>query len=82
MRTRGLLPLALLLFVPLTAAQAQAPTVAVLEFSAASVTLEDASAIGRGLADMFMTELSARPTVKLIERQQIDELFEGRAHVS
>ena len=79
MRTRGLRPLALMLVVPLTAsAQTQAPTVAVLEFSAASITLEDASAIGRGLADMFMTELSSRPTVKLIERQEIDDLVEKR----
>lgn len=77
MRTR-MLPLALLFATPLSLAAQTAPTVAVLDFNAASVTLEDASAIGRGLADMIMTELSSRPNVKLIERQQIDDLVQKR----
>jgi TolB-like protein len=54
------------------------PTVAVLDFEAFAVTLEDAAAVGRGLASMIATELATRPQVRVIERQAIEELIEKR----
>jgi TolB-like protein len=56
------------------AAAAQQPTVAVLDFNAFSLSLEDASAVGKGIAGMIMTELSNRPQVRVVERQQRDSL--------
>lgn len=80
MRKHSLLSLALLAAAPLSlTAQTAAPTVAVLDFSAAAIaTSADAAAIGRSLADMIMSELSSRPVVRLIERQALDELVKKR----
>lgn len=55
--------------------QQPAPTVAVLDLNAFSVTLEDASAVGRGLASMITTELAERPEVRIVDRQQIEEVL-------
>lgn len=53
----------------------QVPTVGVMDLGAFSVTLEDASAVGRGLAAMITTELSDRPEVRIVDRQQIEEVL-------
>lgn len=53
----------------------QVPTVAVLDLNAFSVSLEDASAVGRGIAAMITTELSERPEVRIVDRQQIEEVL-------
>ena len=53
----------------------QVPTVAVLDLNAFSVSLEDASAVGRGIAAMITTELSQRPEVRIVDRQQIEEVL-------
>ena len=53
----------------------QVPTVAVLDLNAFSVSLEDASAVGRGIAAMITTELSDRPEVQIVDRQQIEEVL-------
>ena len=58
-----------------TASAQQAPTVGVLDLGAFSVTLEDASAVGRGLAAMITTELAERPEVRIVDRQQIEEVL-------
>jgi len=57
------------------AAGQQVPTVAVLDLNAFSVSLEDASAVGRGIAAMITTELSERPEVRIVDRQQIEEVL-------
>ena len=55
------------------------PTIAVLDFNAFSLTPgEDAASVGRGLAAMIATELSQRPSVRVIDRQQVDELIQKR----
>ncbi len=51
------------------------PTVAVIGITAFSVTLEDATALGTGLVDMFTTELSERPEVRAIDRQTLEEVL-------
>lgn len=58
-----------------SAAGQEVPTVAVLDLNAFSVSLEDASAVGRGLAAMITTELSERPEVRIVDRQQIEEVL-------
>ena len=57
-------------------AQASAATVAIMDFTAFSVSLQDATALGKGLAGMLTTELSARPTVRVVERQQIRSVLD------
>ena len=57
------------------AAGQQVPTVAVIGIGAFSVTLEDASALARGLEDMITTELSDRPEVRTVDRVAIDEVL-------
>jgi TolB-like protein len=76
LRTRALvLPLGWLLLASPPAAAQQAPTIAVMDFRAFSVSLEDASALGRGLAEMIMTEMSTRPAIRVIERERRDDLL-------
>ena len=76
MRRFGILAAACLLAVTASAATAQqVPTVAVLDLNAFSVSLEDASAVGRGIAAMITTELSERPEVRIVDRQQIEEVL-------
>lgn len=57
------------------AASQAVPTVAVLDFNAFSVSLEDASAMGKGIAAMLTSELSERPQVRIVDRQQIEEVL-------
>lgn len=55
------------------------PTIAVLDFNAFSLTPgEDAASVGRGLAAMIATELAERPAVRVIDRQQVEELIQKR----
>ena len=76
MRSLQFLIAAALLAVPVAPAAGQeVPTVAVLDLNAFSVSLEDASAVGRGLAAMITTELSQRPEVRIVDRQQIEEVL-------
>lgn len=79
-RKHSLLLLTTLWAAPLpVSAQNTAPTVAVLDFNGASVmTTADAAAVSRVLVDMIMTELSTRPAVRLIERQEIDDVIRKR----
>ena len=65
---------------PAAAAQdtTRVPTIAVFDFNAFSLTGEDAESIGRGLATMITTELSDRPQVNVVDRQQIQQLIETR----
>ncbi len=77
MPTRRLvLPLWLFLAMPLALSAQQKPTVAVLDFNAFSLSLEDVSSVGKGIAAMFMTELSNSPQVAIVERQQRDSLIQ------
>lgn len=46
-----------------------------MDLNAFSVTLEDAAALGRGLAAMITTELAERPEVRIIDRQQLQEVL-------
>ncbi len=39
---------------------------------------EDAESVGRGLAAMIATELASRPTVRVVDRQEIERLVESR----
>lgn len=84
MLRRATCALALGLVLPHTvAAQATGaqpvPTIAVLDFNAFSMTPgEDAASVGRGLATMIATELAGRPTVRVIDRQQVEELIQKR----
>ncbi|MBI4410254.1 MAG: tetratricopeptide repeat protein [Gemmatimonadetes bacterium] len=72
-----LLPLSFLLALPPSLASQQAPpTVAVLDFTAFSLTLEDAASVGKGVAGMMITELSGRPGLRVIERQQLQSLLQ------
>lgn len=58
---------------------AAVPTIAVIDFNAFSlIPGEDAAAIGRGLASMITTELATRPTVRVVDRQQIEALIQKR----
>lgn len=66
---------AMLAAVAASASGQQVPTVAVLHFEAFSVSLEDANALARGLEAMITTELSQRPEVRTLDRQQIDEIL-------
>lgn len=76
MRTRRFLPLALLLAIPLQLrAQDPAPTVGVLELRATTIVKEDVSSIGGVLTDMMITELSDRQEIRLVERQQLEEVM-------
>ena len=76
MRPYQILAAAGLVAVSATAAAGQqVPTVAVLDLNAFSVSLEDASAVGRGIAAMITTELSERPEVRIVDRQQIEEVL-------
>ncbi len=62
-----------------TPAAPPAPTIAVLDFNAFSLTPgEDAAAVGRGLASMIATELATRPAVRVVDRQQVEELIQKR----
>lgn len=76
MRRFGILAAAGLLAVAAPAATAQeVPTVAVIGIGAFSVTLEDATALGRGLEDMITTELADRPEVRTVDRLAIEEVL-------
>ena len=77
MRSFPVLAAAGLLVATVSAAsgQQQVPTVGVMDLGAFSVSLEDASAVGRGLAAMITTELSERPEVRIVDRQQIEEVL-------
>ena len=76
MRSFQVLAAAGLIAASAAAATAQeVPTVAVLDLNAFSVSLEDASAVGRGIAAMITTELSERPEVRIVDRQQIEEVL-------
>ena len=76
MRRFGILAAAALLAVAAPAVTAQeVPTVAVIGIGAFSVTLEDATALGRGLEDMITTELSDRPEVRTVDRMAIEEVL-------
>ena len=76
MRSFHVLAAAGLLAATASAATGQeVPTVAVLDLNAFSVSLEDASAVGRGIAAMITTELSERPEVRIVDRQQIEEVL-------
>lgn len=68
-----------LAFLPVRAAAQQAPTLAVLDFDAFSVSLEDASAVGRGIAAMLTTEIAERPNVRVVDRQEIEALLDAQA---
>lgn len=58
---------------------APVPTVAVFDFNAFSLAPgEDAAAVGRGLASMIATELANRPQVRVVDRQQIEDLIRRR----
>ncbi|MBI4544837.1 MAG: hypothetical protein HY703_06565 [Gemmatimonadetes bacterium] len=80
MRTRTfLVPLVLLAFSTSLLAQEPASggaTVAVLDFTGSSLTLQEASAVGKGLAGMIITELAGRPGVRVIERQQLQSVLQ------
>ncbi|HUF13349.1 MAG TPA: CsgG/HfaB family protein [Longimicrobiales bacterium] len=58
-----------------SAAGQQVPTVGVMDLNAFSVTLEDAGALGRGLAAMITTELAQRAEVRIVDRQQLEEVL-------
>lgn len=57
-------------------AQDAAATVAIMDFTAFSVSLQDATALGKGLAGMLTTELGSRPALRVVERQQIRALLD------
>lgn len=77
-RASGVMALVLVLSAP-AAAQEAVPTIAVLDFNAFSLTPgEDAAAVGRGLASMIATELATRPTVRIVDRQQVEALVRSR----
>ena len=60
-------------------AAAAVPTIAVMDFNAFSLMPgEDAASVGRGLASMIATELATRPTVRVVDRQQLEELVQKR----
>ncbi len=67
-----------LLPVAAAAQDARVPTIAVFDFNVFSLTGEDADAVGRGLASMITTELADRPVVKVVDRQQIEQLIQTR----
>ncbi len=57
-------------------AQAPRPTVAVLPFNIVSLNKAvDSKALGEALAGMIMTELSAKPTIQVVERQLVQDLI-------
>lgn len=82
MRVAIFLPaLVLLTLAPIRAAaqEAEVPTVAVLDFTATSLSPGfDGEAVGSGLAAMITTELANRPEVQVVDRQRIRELIETR----
>jgi TolB-like protein len=73
-----ILPLVLAFGLAAPASAQNPPTVAVLDFEASTVTLEDASAVGRSLAAMIATELAGRPQVRVIERDEVERLIQQR----
>lgn len=78
MRIRPLLALALLGLAasPLAAQDPEpAATVAVLDLEAASLSLDDAAAVGKGVAGMLATELSGRPGIRVVERARLQSLL-------
>lgn len=58
------------------AGESSRPVVAVIDFSAFSLTLQDASAVGKGVAGMIITELIDHPSVKVVERQELKSIIE------
>jgi TolB-like protein len=81
-RTRLVTTLAALglavLAAPPARAQADArPTVAVLYFNNGSFGKDraDYDALGRGIADFMITDLAGNPTLRVVERQAIDQLI-------
>lgn len=57
-------------------AQAPVPVVAVIDFNAFSLSLQDASAVGKGVAGMLITELSDREGMQVVERQAINSVIQ------
>lgn len=82
MRTRGAtLPLVLCMVAPVALSAQQAaspgePVVAVIDFNAFSLSLQDASAVGKGVAGMLITELSDREGMQVVERQEINAVLQ------
>lgn len=71
---------ALLLAVPMGAAgqerDPRVPVIAVIDFGTSTVTPgEDVTAVGSGLAAMMTTELAGRPGIRVIDRQDVEELI-------
>lgn len=78
-RVLGAVALGVVLPFAAAAQEAAVPTIAVIDFSAFSLTPgEDVVPIGRGLAAMITTELAARPTVRVVDRQRVEELIRKR----
>jgi TolB-like protein len=77
LRTLRRLAFVLLALVPGTvSAQAHRPTVAVLPFNIVSLNPKvDGKALGDALAGMIMTELAAKPTVQVVDRQLVQDLL-------
>ncbi|HUH14084.1 MAG TPA: FlgO family outer membrane protein [Longimicrobiales bacterium] len=85
MRTRGRTLALLLSLVAPAALSAQddaattdsaLPVVAVIDFNAFSLSLQDASAVGKGVAGMLITELSDRQGMQVVERQEINSVIQ------
>ena len=77
MQTLYRFALVLLALVPATvpAQQAGRPTVAVLPFNIVSLSKTvDGKALADALAGMIMTELSAKPTIQVVDRQLVQDL--------
>lgn len=52
------------------------PVVAVIDFNAFSLSLQDASAVGKGVAGMLITELSDREGMQVVERQELNSVLQ------
>ena len=77
-RALGVMAAGLVLAGPM-AAQEAVPTVAVIDFHAFSIMPgENPGEIGRGLAAMITTELATRPTVRVVDRQRVEDLIRTR----
>ena len=77
MQTLRRFALVLLVFLPATVAaqQSERPTVAVLPFNIVSLgKAVDGKALADALAGMIMTELSAKPTIQVVDRQLVQDL--------
>lgn len=77
LRTLRRLAFVLLALVPGTVlAQATRPTVAVLPFNIVSLNPKvDAKALSEALAGMIMTELGAKSTIQIVDRQLVQDLL-------